>query len=293
MLKMDMPQNFSYNKTISRLKRSGLGASYHVTDTSYYRYQSEPTPHLYQVTPTTNALEVHLLHGDRRDSDLRQDIEHNLGLNHPYEAILESVLSVPELTPYLNVFKGLRLGQSSSLYETLISTIIGQQISTEVARKLRERLIQTYGSSFSQDGVTVFSFPQPEKLATANTETLRSLGFNAKKATYLKNIAQLALEGELTREKFQNLDVQEGDAMLQAIPGIGPWTINIARMECLADLDRFVPEDLGIAQALQKLWSRTERPTLKEIRSWADHKAYRSYLSLYLWSILGHLKQQA
>ena len=63
------------------------------------------------------------------------------------------------LTPFVQAMHGLHPGRTASVYEGLVSSILGQQISSHVARMLRTLLIETYGPSLTLDGEKYFAFP--------------------------------------------------------------------------------------------------------------------------------------
>ena len=65
------------------------------------------------------------------------------------------------LRPIVNHFRGLRIPQTLSVYEGLVTAIIGQQISTSVASMLRSLIVELYGDTINIDGQTFYLFPTP------------------------------------------------------------------------------------------------------------------------------------
>ena len=72
---------------------------------------------------------------------------------------------------------------------------------------------------------------------------------------------------------------------LEDLPGIGPWTASYIAMRALGDPDVFLPTDLGVRHALERLgaWSGPDDAAAAAER-WAP---WRSYALMHLWGTLG------
>ena len=92
-------------------------------------------------------------------------------------------------------FRGLGIPQAASPFEGLVSSILGQQISNEVARVLRDLLVDTLGGSITVEGMEYRLFPSPSVIAKAGTEVLRGIKFSARKAEYIVDIAESVASG--------------------------------------------------------------------------------------------------
>mgnify|MGYP003313961703 FL=1 len=86
--------------------------------------------------------------------------------------------SDPMLAPLVEEFRGLHIPQTNTVFEGLILAILGQQISTHVARILREGIVAIYGDALDFEGETYYAFPTPESLATAGVESLHANKFS-------------------------------------------------------------------------------------------------------------------
>ena len=121
-------------------------------------------------------------------------------------------------------FRGLHLPHTATVFEALVLAILGQQISTQVARVIRTLLIETYGPRLIADGVTYYAFPRPDRLAEAPVEELRGLKLSWRKAEYVRGIAVSALEEAEGLEYLHRLDDGEVISRVTSLRGVGPWT---------------------------------------------------------------------
>ena len=81
-------------------------------------------------------------------------------------------------------------------------------------------------------------------------------------------------------------DRAEARRRLLALPGIGPWTAEYIAMRALRDPDAFVPSDLGVRHALERL-GHDGRPAgaVALAERW---RPYRAYAVQHLWASLEH-----
>ena len=131
----------------------------------------------------------------------------------------EMALNDPHLTPMIKNMYGLRPTCAPTAYEALVLAILGQQISTHVARMLRNLIIETYGDRITIGGETLHSFPRPETLADAGHDGLRAIKFSMRKAEYITGISQQIVSGELSLEAMRELPDEEIVSGLLALRG--------------------------------------------------------------------------
>jgi DNA-3-methyladenine glycosylase II len=165
-------------------------------------------------------------------------------------------------------------------YSCLMKCIIHQQLNLAFAHKLTERFVHTYG--FELDGV--WFYPLPEKIASLTVEELRNLQFSGRKAEYVIGVSQAIVKGDLNLDTLKLLTEEEVYEKLIKIKGVGPWTIQNLLMFGYGKPNLFPKTDIGIQNALKKLYQLEGKPTLEEIEQYKKPWApYLSYASLYLW----------
>lgn len=213
------------------------------------------------------------------------------GLDDDTDAHYAAMSSDPHMAALLERFGSLRMMRVPDMYEALLVTVIGQQVSVQAAQSVRRRLIRNMGTRVAADpapdGEHYYLYPTPRQLIEAAESGLREQGVSRQKSVYLLEIAERAAAGELDRAAFASLSDEDAIGRLCEIKGVGRWTAEIALMRGLGRPDVFAAGDLGLQAAVQQLWGMPERPSEKTLRHLAERwRGWRSYAALYLWMTL-------
>lgn len=165
-------------------------------------------------------------------------------------------------------------------FSALLKSIIHQQLNLKFAFTLTERFVKTYGEHV--DGA--WFYPDAEKIATLSVAELRELQFSGRKAEYVIGIAQAVMDGTLD---FAALKQESEEVVFQKLiklRGVGPWTIQNFLLFGLGRQNLFPTADIGIQNALKKLYKLEQKPSLEEMERFKQGwEPYLSYASLYLW----------
>ncbi|EIJ82116.1 YfjP [Bacillus methanolicus PB1] len=165
-------------------------------------------------------------------------------------------------------------------YNCLLKCIIHQQLNLAFAHTLTERFVKTFG--FQEKGV--WFYPLPEKLASLTVEQLRELQFSGRKAEYVIGIAKETAKRRLRFDELEKKSDEEIMEKLIKLRGVGPWTVQNFLIFGLGRPNLFPTADIGIQNALKKLYNLERKPTLEEMNEYKKNWApYLSYASLYLW----------
>jgi len=159
----------------------------------------------------------------------------------------------------------------------LMANIMSQQLSTKVAKVIYKRFLDIYNGKE----------PLPQQVLDTSFETLRGIGLSSAKVNYVQNVAAFCLEHNITDKKLQKMSNDEILNLLIQIKGVGKWTVEMLLMFSLGREDVFSVDDLGIQQAMIKLYKldATDKKLLKEkmIKIAEKWKPYRTYACLHLW----------
>jgi DNA-3-methyladenine glycosylase II len=159
----------------------------------------------------------------------------------------------------------------------LVRSIVFQQISGAAARTILGRLTNVL------PGKKV----APEGLAALTPEEFRLAGISKQKASYLQSLAALSLSGDLKLARIGKYADEEIIAQLTQVKGIGVWTAQMFLMFSLGRPDVLPWDDLGIRQAIRKLYGLAEMPTRAESERIAEPwRPYASVASWYCWRSL-------
>ena len=193
----------------------------------------------------------------------------------------------PYLPPLVNGMHGLHITHTATAYEALVLAILGQQISTHVARMLRNLITETYGEALTVDGELYRAFPTPQSLAHAGVEGLRKIKFSRRKAEYITDISGQVASGELDLESLRGRPAEDVVKMLTKIRGIGPWTAHWLLIRALGYADGFPHGDLAMERMMGMLVNgSTGSPSpmsSKEASAFSERwSPYRSYVTTYI-----------
>ena len=165
---------------------------------------------------------------------------------------------------------GLRVPGCAGGFELAVRAIVGQQVSVAGARTILGRLAALYGGAPGR-------FPGPAVLAEVDPG---ALPFPRTRGEALRELARLAAGGELDLDA--GADPQATRSRLLGIRGIGPWTAEYIAMRALGDPDAWLPGDVGVRHALERLGQPPgERVALKLAEAW---RPWRSYAVMHLWA---------
>ncbi|HEX6784049.1 MAG TPA: DNA-3-methyladenine glycosylase 2 family protein [Sphingomicrobium sp.] len=156
--------------------------------------------------------------------------------------------------------------------QTLLRTIVGQQVSVAAARSMWAKLEAAFGSP-----------PDLNLLLKASDEELRAAGMSRQKSGYIRSLAELVLSGELDFEKLPK-DDEEAIAMLTKIKGIGRWSAEIYLLFAEGRADVFPAGDLAVLVELGRLMGLDEKPSEKQLREMAEAwRPYRGAAAVLAW----------
>ena len=170
----------------------------------------------------------------------------------------------------------LKLTKRRDIYLYLCYSIVSQQLSTKVASIIRKRFLELYTGK-----------PSPKQILETPFETLRSIGLSAAKANYVQNVARFAIENGMDPRVLGKMNDEEIIEYLTRIKGVGRWTVEMLLMFTLGRQDVFAVDDLGIQQAMIRIYKldKSDKKKLREemLRISASWSPYRTYACLHLW----------
>jgi DNA-3-methyladenine glycosylase II len=160
----------------------------------------------------------------------------------------------------------------------LIGAIVSQQLSTKAAATIFGRLVALF-----PDHV----IPGPEAVAALDDQTLRGVGLSGQKVSYLRDLCARLADGRLVLDELDTLGDEDVIERLVAVKGFGRWTAEMFLMFRLHRPDVLPVGDLGIVNAVQRLYGLRKRPDPKRLMKLGEPwRPYRSVACWYLWQTL-------
>jgi len=161
------------------------------------------------------------------------------------------------------------------LFTALVHSIVGQQISKQAAATVWNRVQEYFGE------IT------PARVAVASSEEIQQLGISLRKATYIKGVAEAALEGSLDLDRLNSLPDGEIIERLSSLHGVGVWTAEMMLIFSMQRPDVVSWGDHAIRKGMMNLYGLTELTREQFDKHRKRYSPYGTVASLYLWEIAG------
>jgi DNA-3-methyladenine glycosylase II len=172
---------------------------------------------------------------------------------------------------------GLASRQQPDHLTALARAIVGQQLSGKAAATIFARF-----SALFPDGHI-----DAPVIARLDDKTLRGVGLSAQKLAYMRDLSARIMDGRLELDELDALDDELVIERLTAVKGFGRWTAEMFLMFRLHRPDVLPVGDLGIMNAVQRLYRLRKRPNPKKLQQIGEAwRPYRSVACWYLWQSL-------
>lgn len=173
--------------------------------------------------------------------------------------------------------KPYKLKKRKNISTWLCASIMSQQLSTKVADVIYQRYINLYEGNE----------PTAQQILDTPFEKLRAIGLSNAKVSYVQNVARFEMESGLDPKKLNKMSNDEVIAYLTQIKGVGRWTTEMLLMFALGREDVFAVDDLGLQNAMIKLYglkNKNKKKFRKEMLQIAEQwSPYRTYACVHLW----------
>ncbi len=161
-------------------------------------------------------------------------------------------------------------------FETLVKSIVSQQLSGRVATVIFGRLADAVGGKMT-----------PASILKLRPSRMRRLGLSGSKTAYIRDLARHTRDGTVVFEELAALPDEEVIARLTKVKGIGVWTVHMFLMFALRRHNVLPTGDLGIRNAIRKAYALEEMPQAKDVEALAAKwHPYCTVASWYLWRSL-------
>lgn len=286
-----LPENFSYELTLSFLKRSPREILHRIDgDRIEKALVVNGSPLVFQIEYEEEKLKVDFINAVPDEgsqlyvsSYIREwfDLKTNL---KPFYALAKKDDLLADL---VKRFKGYRIVGQPDLFESLVWAVLGQQINLQFAYTLKQRFVEQFGMRVNHQHQDYFLFPEPKIVAQLSDDDLLPLQFSRQKSKYVQLIGEAFANNVVSKEKLSELSFEEAKTELMKIKGIGNWTANYALMKTFRYPNAFPLEDAGIHNAIKNLKHMKKKPSIEQVkRIFKRYKGWEAYATLYLWKSL-------
>ena len=166
----------------------------------------------------------------------------------------------------------------SNYFQSIVRSIVYQQLSGKVAKKIHERFINVFNLGI---------YPYPKDVLNISKEKLRSVGLSYMKVDYIKNVATYFIKNPKVITTLDQRSDQEIIELVSSIKGVGVWTVQMFLMFTLNRPDVFPVTDLALQKGYSAYYKKKKladpKNMLDHSKEWIPH---RTTMSLYLWRYL-------
>jgi DNA-3-methyladenine glycosylase II len=172
---------------------------------------------------------------------------------------------------------GLADRQRKDHLSALLGAIVSQQLSAKAAATIYGRLVALF-----EDGQ-----PSAGAIDALGDQALRGVGLSGQKVGYVRDLCARLADGRLALDELETLEDEQVIERLTSVKGFGRWTAEMFLMFRLHRPDVLPVGDLGIVNAVQRLYRLRRRPDAKRILKIGEPwRPYRSVACWYLWQSL-------
>ena len=163
-------------------------------------------------------------------------------------------------------------------FQSLLRSIVFQQLSGKAAQTIYERLVKLIPKN---------SNLCPNEFLKLDRDEMRKAGLSFRKIDYVRNLADYFENNSFQKKDVERMYDQEISKELIQIKGIGQWTVDMFLMFTLNRADILPCTDLGIQKGIMKILNMKNLPSKKEMencsRKW---RPYRTIACWYLWRMV-------
>jgi DNA-3-methyladenine glycosylase II len=162
---------------------------------------------------------------------------------------------------------------ATDLWPSLVSQVIGQQLSLAAAGAIRARLSALGGGRL----------PTPAETLAIGDARLRAVGLSRAKAVYLRDLAARLVDGRLDADRLGALDDDGIRRELMRAKGVGRFTADGVLLLTYRRPDVWPAADLSLRRAVRQVWALADRPTIVEVDAIGERfRPWRTLAAVYL-----------
>ena len=166
------------------------------------------------------------------------------------------------------------LSPNGNVGNTLIKSIVGQQISVKAADSVWRKMEDLLGTVI------------PENIVLYDLQDLRECGLSMRKSEYMLDFSRLWVDSLSDLDWF-SMDDEGVRSRLLEIRGVGPWTVDMVMIFALGQPDILPLGDIGLIRAIEKTYASGSNLGVEEIldisTGWSP---YRTVATWYLWRVI-------
>ena len=182
--------------------------------------------------------------------------------NDNMQEIIKSISKDKTVKKAVKEYKGLRLFRQDP-FQCLISFIISSNSNIQKIKNSLEKITKKFGKKVKIQNKEFFLFPEPEKMAKATIDEIKSCGVGYR-APFIKEAAKMVILKKIDFEYLKKCDYHEAKKNICLVPGIGNKVADCIMLFSLNKLESF-PLDTWMIKILEKYYSKEFKIETKTI----------------------------
>jgi DNA-3-methyladenine glycosylase II len=217
--------------------------------------------------------------GDADLADVRAQVERILSLDVDGGGFAAVGARDPVAGRLQERYPGLRPVTFWSPYEAACWAVLSQRVRITQAARLKARMATELGERVELHGRTLAAFPAPARLAELDGFP----GLFGRKAEWLRELAEAALDGRLDGARLRGLEPEQALTELRALPGLGAFSAELVLVRGAGHPDHFPANEPRLRRAMVRAYRLGPEPAPEELAAIADAwRPYRSWVSVLL-----------
>jgi DNA-3-methyladenine glycosylase II len=166
-------------------------------------------------------------------------------------------------------------------FEVACWAVLVQRNPLNIAQKMKQALIESYGGGITLQGTTYWAFPEATRLVHANESELLAAVRNARKAEYL--VAVIRAFSEVDEHFLRTADYDEVATWLHSIRGFGEWSVSFVLLRGLGRMEKVPVSEKKIMAAASRLYGHGRDLTRTEVEKIVErYGPYKGYWAHYM-----------
>ena len=182
--------------------------------------------------------------------------------NDNMQEIIKSISKDKTVKKAVKEYEGLRLFRQDP-FQCLISFIISSNSNIQKIKNSLEKIAKKFGKKVKIQNKEFFLFPEPEKMAKATIDEIKSCGVGYR-APFIKEAAKMVILKKIDFEYLKKCDYHEAKKNICLVPGIGNKVADCIMLFSLNKLESF-PLDTWMIKILEKYYSKEFKIETKTI----------------------------
>ncbi len=176
----------------------------------------------------------------------------------------------PVLAAIIERIGPLRMSYREPAFESLVRSIVFQQLHGKAAATIYQRLVEAAGGALT-----------PPSILALSEERLRACGLSRQKLSYIRDLAARTASGEIDFARLPELSDEDVIEHLTRVKGVGVWSAQMFLIFALRRPNVMPTADYGVRAAIQRAYGKRKLPKHKDILKIA--RAWHPYCSAACW----------